>query len=80
MSPSRRDRFRRRAAPIGKIATVRVRRQLLMMFPWSADDRYALLNKPVCICEGAFDPRADSAHINVFVCTSELWAMLRYPD
>jgi hypothetical protein len=49
-----------------------VGRQVLMMLLESADDRYAWLNATVCICEGAFDPAADSAHINVFVCTNEL--------
>jgi hypothetical protein len=43
-----------------------------MMLLESADDCYAWLNNTVCICEGAFDPRADSAHINVFMCTNEL--------
>jgi hypothetical protein len=49
-----------------------VGRQLLMMLLESADDRYAWLNNTVCICEGVFDPTADGAHINVFVCTNEL--------
>jgi hypothetical protein len=66
--------------PKGRSPTVKVRHQLLMMLLESADDSYPWLNNTVCICEGAFDPRADSAHINVVVCTKRALGHAQIPE
>lgn len=48
-----------------------VGRQLLMLLLETEHDDYRWLNNTVCICDGAIDPVAGTAHLEAFVCTSE---------
>ena len=49
-----------------------VGRQLVRLLLESEADDYRWLNNTVCICEGRYDPTAAAAHIEVFICSSEV--------